>query len=137
MKIENYKTKVKGESSKEYPLIPVINRNNFCEIIIFDFRKALNSVVFAVANNDNRIELSGVFFQFQSDVLTIAATDSYRLAEKKIKIKNNSINETNIIVPARTIQEILRIISNFSSDAQSLESDIIKIYLSDNQILFS
>ncbi len=137
IKCENYKTKVKGESSKEYPLIPVINRNNFCEINIFDFRKALNSVVFAVANNDNRIELSGVFFQFQSDVLTIAATDSYRLAEKKIKIKNNSINETNIIVPARTIQEILRIISNFSSDAQSLESDIIKIYLSDNQILFS
>jgi DNA polymerase-3 subunit beta len=40
-------------------------------------------------------------------------------------------------VPSRTIQEVLRIISNFSADAQTIESDIVKIYVSDNQILFS
>jgi len=137
IKCGNYKTKVRGESSKEFPLIPLIDRSLFCEVNIFDFKKSLNSVAFAVANNDNRMELSGVFFQFQDNNLIMAATDSYRLAERKIKIKNGNINETKIIVPARTIQEVLRIISNIGSDAQSLESDIIKIYLSDNQILFS
>lgn len=137
IKCGNYKTKVKGESSKEFPLIPLIDRDNFCELNIFDFRKALNSVAFAVANNDNRIELSGVFFQFQDNVLTMAATDSYRLAERKIKIKKGNIDNTKIIIPSRTIQEILRIISNLGADAQTLESDIIKIYLSDNQVLFS
>jgi DNA polymerase-3 subunit beta len=78
IKCGNYKTKIKGESSKEFPLIPLIDKDKFCELNIFDFRKALNSVAFAVANNDNRMELSGVFFQFQDNFLTMASTDSYR-----------------------------------------------------------
>ena len=61
IKCENYKTKVKGESSKEYPLIPVINRNNFCEINIFDFRKALH-----VVEENNRV-LKAVEFLDKGD----------------------------------------------------------------------
>jgi DNA polymerase-3 subunit beta len=133
----NYKTKIKGESSKEFPLIPIINKDSFCELNIFDFKKALGSVAFAVANNDNRLELSGVMFSFNDKILTLAATDSYRLAERKVKLNNNNINETKVVVPAKTVQEILRIISSYSSDAQAIESDLVKIYLSDNQILFS
>ncbi|MDD2681130.1 MAG: DNA polymerase III subunit beta [Patescibacteria group bacterium] len=133
----NYKTKIKGESSKEFPLIPVIDKNNFCELNIFDFKKALSSVAFAVASNDNRLELSGVMFSFDDKVLTLAATDSYRLAERKIKVNTGNIGDSKVVVPAKTVQEILRIISNYSSDAQAIESDVVKIYLSDNQILFS
>lgn len=137
IKCGNYKTKIKGESSKEFPLIPLIDKDKFCELNIFDFRKALNSVAFAVANNDNRMELSGVFFQFQDNFLTMASTDSYRLAERKINIKNGNIEDVKIIIPAKTIQEILRIISGNGIDAQNIESDVLKIYLSENQILFS
>lgn len=136
LKCGNYKTKIKGESSKEFPLLPVIERDNYCEFNIFEFKKALNSVAFAVAGNDNRVELSGVLFDFNESFLTMVATDSYRLAERKVMIKDGNVDETKVIVPARTIQEILRIISSFSADAKDLESDLIKIYLSDNQILF-
>lgn len=137
LKCGNYKTKIKGESSKEFPLIPVIDKNSYCELNIFDFKKALSSVAFAVANNDNRLELSGVLFYFNNKKLTLAATDSYRLAERKINIKSGNIDESKVVVPAKTVQEVLRIISNYSSDVQAMESDLIKIYLADNQILFS
>lgn len=137
LKCENYKTKIKGESTKEFPLIPVIDREHYSEFNIFDFRKALNSVAFAVANNDNRLELSGVLFEFSENYLTMVATDSYRLAERRISLKGGNINSGRVIVPARTVQEILRIISGLSADAQSIESDLVKIYLSDNQILFA
>lgn len=133
----NYKTKIKGESSKEFPLIPVIDKTSYCELNIFDFKKALSSVAFAVANNDNRLELSGVMFSFDDKNLTLAATDSYRLAERKLSIKNGNIEESKVVVPAKTVQEVLRIISNYSSDVKVMESDLIKIYLADNQILFS
>ena len=136
LKCGNYKTKIKGESAKEFPLIPVISRDSYCEFNIFDFKKALSSVAFAVANNDNRLELSGVLFEFSENTLTMVATDSYRLAERKVAVKGGNITEGKIIVPARTVQEVLRIISGFSADAQSIESDVIKIFLSDNQILF-
>ena len=133
----NYKTKIKGESSKEFPLIPAIDRNHFAEFNIFDFKKALSGVAFAVANNDNRLELSGVLFEFDETTLTMVATDSYRLAERKLTVKGGNITEGKVIVPARTIQEVLRIISGISADAQSIESDKIKVCLADNQILFS
>jgi DNA polymerase-3 subunit beta len=137
LQCSNYKTKIKGESSKEFPLIPVIDKNTYCELNIFELKKALSSVVFAVANNDNRLELSGVMFSFNDKSLTLVATDSYRLAEKKVNIKNGNISEVKVIVPVKTVQEVLRIISNYSSDIQVIESDLIKIYLADNQILFS
>ena len=137
LKCGNYKTKIRCESAKEFPLIPIIDRDNYCELNIFDFKKALSSVAFAVASSDNRLELSGVLFDFSEKELNLVATDSYRLAEMKTTIKGGNIKETKVIVPARTVQEVLRIISNFSADAQSIDSDIIKIYLSDNQILFT
>jgi len=137
IRCEGYKTKIKGESSKEFPLIPVINRDVFCEINIFDFKKAISSVSFAVANSDNRLELSGVYFRFSEKELIIVATDSYRLAEKKIAFKNNNITEAEIIIPSKTINEVLRIISSITSDSKKIDSDLLRIYISDNQVLFS
>lgn len=141
LKIEcnNYKTKIKGESAKDFPLIPIINQNSYCSCLINEFKKALNSVIFAVSNNENRIELAGVFFSFEEDQLILASTDSYRLAEKKIKIKPIAdFNDQKIIVPAKTIQELLRILNNFNSEDVSFEqNNEVKIAISDNQILFT
>ncbi|MGE5425527.1 MAG: DNA polymerase III subunit beta [Bacillota bacterium] len=137
LKCGNYKTKIKGESAKEFPLIPQIDKNRFAEFNVFDFKKALAGVAFAVANNDNRLELSGVLFEFNEENLTLVATDSYRLSEKKIGVKGGNINEGRVIVPARTVQEVLRIISGLSADAQTIESDKLKVYLADNQIMFA
>ncbi len=139
LKIEcgNYKTKIKGEDSKEFPLIPTIPKNSFYSTNLFALKKALNSVIFSVSNSENRLELSGVLFSFIGEDLFLAATDSYRLAEYKLKINKEKIEEDQkIIVPAKTIQELLRIIGNFENSLDQDDQEI-KIYLSDNQILFS
>jgi DNA polymerase-3 subunit beta len=137
---ENYKTKIKTEGVEDYPLIPQIEKKNAKSAKIKDFKKALSKVVFAVSNNESRMELSGVLFIFNKNKLTLAATDSYRLAEKEIEIKNEEdINqkseETKIIVPAKTIQEVLRILSGF--DQVTEEKNEITFYINDNQILFT
>jgi DNA polymerase-3 subunit beta len=141
LKIEcdNYKTKIKGESAKEFPLIPTVSSDNNYSCLAVDLKKALNSVAFAVSNSENRIELSGVMFNFEDEKLTLVATDSYRLAEKTISIKINSgsINQ-KIIVPARTVQEVLRILSNYNSEDLSFEQNgEVTMAVSDNQILFT
>jgi len=141
LKVEcgSYKTKIKGESAKEFPLIPTISKNDYFSCDLNDFRKALNSVVFAVSNSENRIELTGVLFSFNKDKLNLAATDSYRLAERELNIKTNTnINEQKIIVPAKTIQELLRVLNNFDGENQiGDEGMVVKFYLSENQILFT
>lgn len=128
---DNYKTKIKGESAKDFPLIPNIKKENYCLLDLNIFKKALTKVVFAASIGDNRPELSGLLFNFNNKNLIITATDSYRLAEQKINIKKSSLDEKKIIIPVKTIQELLRVLSNIHSSENE-----IKIYLSENQILF-
>lgn len=139
LKIEcgNYKTKIKGESAKEFPLIPMIAKNNYYSCQTEDIKKALNSVIFAVSNSENRIELTGVLFSFSKAKLNIVATDSYRLAEREISINNNGApDESRIIVPAKTAQEFLRILNSLdSADMEAAQE--VRIHLSDNQVLFT
>ena len=143
LKIESgvYKTTIKGELSKDFPLIPTIPRKNKYSCKVLDFRKALNRVVFAVSNNENRTELTGVLFSFNGPELTLAATDSYRLAEKILEVRFFSdnelgdVSENKLIVPAKTVQELLRILNNLN-EATISEDEVIDIYTSENQILF-
>lgn len=140
LKIEcgNYKTKIKGEASKEFPLIPTISKGNPMVCKISDLKKALASIVFAVSNSDNRLELTGVLFVFAKNHLTLAATDSYRLAERNLEIKGQPEGgDQRVIVPAKTIQELLRILSNLNEVGETEEIKEINIYLGDSQILFT
>ena len=135
----NYQTKVRGESAQEFPLIPNVDQSNYYYCQADELRQALNSVIFASSTSDNRVELAGVLFNFEDDELTLAATDSYRLAEKKLNIKaKNEFVKQRVIIPSRTIQELLRILSSYSSEGLNAGGDEgVKIAVSDNQILFS
>ncbi len=137
---DNYKTKIIGQSAEEFPLIPEVDKETYYSAEINEFRKALSQTAFAVSANESRLELSGVLFDFSNEKLTLAATDSYRLAEKTTSVKTNSSGDENkkIIIPARTLQELIRILSaeqdGIGADDGSGE---IKFYLSENQILFA
>lgn len=133
---ENYKTKMKGLSAEEFPLIPVVERNDEYVVNADDFKKALSQVVFAASNSETRVELSGALFVFKGGEMIIAATDSYRLAEKKIKLQKGGKEEKKVIVPARTLQELGRILSGLSDGSLGEDADKLSFYLSENQILF-
>jgi len=132
---ENYKTKIKGEGAEEYPLIPEVVSDNFYSVGSEEFKKAVASVLFAVSTDDNRLSLSGVLLSFNQDDLCLVGTDSYRLAEKRIKLKGVGPEEAvRVIVPTKTLQELLRIAGGDYTDDDG--GGEIKIYLNDNQIAF-
>jgi len=133
---ENYQAKAKGQSAEEFPLIPEVDRKNYFSAEAEEVKKAISQVIFASAVSETRLELSGVLFVFSGGNLTIVATDSYRLAEKKIKINSNSEEEKKIIVPAKTLQELLRVLS-VNLDEVEEKNPEIKFYISENQILFT
>ncbi|TSC95712.1 MAG: DNA polymerase III subunit beta [Parcubacteria group bacterium Athens1014_10] len=132
VKCKNSKTKIKGISVEDFPLIPKIEKRNGFKIKAIDFKKALQQVIFSVYQDESRPEISGVLFNFnypQIGKLTLTGTDSYRLSEKNIDLKEFNIKENiKIIVPRNTIQELLRILTQ--------ENEIIEIYFTENQILF-
>ncbi len=138
IKSANYKTVIKGEEAKEFPLIPTINDTLTLELDVFELKDSLTQVLFSAASSENRIELSGVLFNIKEKQLYLASTDSYRLAEKKVSIKNIKNGEKiekDIIVPAKTISELLRILN--SSNLTEEKDDNIEVKISDNQILFN
>ncbi len=137
IKTSNSKTRFKGNNPEEFPVIPELEKENIYTVSVKDFKEGVSGVIFAVALNNSRPEINGVVFDFD-DKLTIAATDSYRLAEKKIPFKTSNKKKNKIIVPARTLQEILRVLSIVKNDLSSDKDSYINISIStDNQILFN
>ncbi|MFH1232985.1 MAG: DNA polymerase III subunit beta [Patescibacteria group bacterium] len=134
---DNYQVKIKGQSAEEFPLIPEIDKKNYYSIQVEVFKKAISQIIFAVSLSEARLELSGVVFSFNSNSLVLAATDSYRLAEKKIEIKANNEEEKKIIVPVKTLQELIRILSGVQINLVEEDDDELRFYVSDNQILFT
>jgi len=134
IKCDKHQTKIKGQNAEEYPLIPKIEKKNPIIISIEEFKKALSQVAFATSNSETRLELNGILFSFLENAIYLVATDSYRLAERKINIKNRDELEApkqNIIIPAKTAQELIRILSS----VKNTEGDV-KMYVNDNQALF-
>src|SRR3989339_263570 len=136
IKCKNNNTRIKGIVSEDFPVIPEIEKNNPIKINIKDLKNAISQVIFSVSNNETRPEISGVFMNFngQPGNLTLVGTDSYRLAEKTLKIESNG-EQKAVIAPVKTLQEVLRILGLIKDGAESAET--MDIYLSENQILFS
>jgi DNA polymerase-3 subunit beta len=136
----NQETKIKGDGAEEFPLIPQVERKTAYMCQVNDLLKALTQVLFAVSVSETRPEISGAYFNFNGDILTIAATDSYRLAEKKIKLLEKAKEEKEVIIPAKTLQELFRILSSLSGASAGEEEhedlEKVEIYFEENQVLF-
>lgn len=126
-------TKIKGVPADEYPVMPEIEEQHSYVIGADDFKDSLSQVVIATAKNEIRPELSGVNFSLFGERfkgLVMAATDSYRLAEKKVVVEQGG-DEMRVIVPARAVYEMMRLIG--ISKAKSGETKI-RLWLTENQI---
>jgi len=141
VKCGGYKTNIKGIDAKEYPLTPKIEMKSMFKIKSADFKQALFQVLPAVSNSESRIEITGVFMdlsKLDKDKLILVATDSYRLAEKTLKLEKESVNKEvvdllkdikSVIIPKNTIQEIVRDLGD--------ENEYVEVTISENQILFN
>ncbi len=140
IKTEKQNTKIKGSNAEEFPLLPQIEKKDPIICSISQMVKAISQVIFSVSVSETRPEISGVYFKFKDDSLTLAATDSYRLAEKTIKLKEKTTQEKEVIVPAKTIGELYRILSNINGPEDVVDDEKgpqLEIYFEDNQVLFS
>jgi DNA polymerase-3 subunit beta len=135
---KNHSTKIKGQPATDFPLIPQIDKKEPYLVGYHELKQAVSQVIFAVSQAETRPEINGVLFNFSGDKLILAATDSYRLAEKSIKLEKKSKGgEQKVIVPAKTLQELQRILGSFKDPAAISQIEEIKIFLAENQILFA
>ncbi len=140
IKCKNFETRIRGAATAEFPLIPEVSKEGGWSLDVAKFREAVNQVVFATSITEIRPEISGILMHFdgQGGKVVAAATDSYRLAEKTLSlVGRENENARDVIVPARTMQEVLRILSVFRDSEDPEAPNLVKIYLAENQIMFS
>jgi DNA polymerase III subunit beta len=125
---QGYKSKIKGFNAEDFPIIPEIKGGESVLIPCFSFCQALNQVADIASPSAARPEISGVYFSFQKDLIKIVATDSFRLGEQKLFLKNNLAQEYSFILPQQTVKEVVNIFGQKEGD--------LRVYFSPNQILF-
>lgn len=89
---------------------------------------AVRCVGKAVSRDESRIILTGIFFAVKDGVVTLAATDSYRLAVAEIPVPNSDVNDFSAIIPGKTFDEVCRL---------ALSSDSVSVGFSENQVLIT
>ena len=113
LRCARFESNIKGIDAQEFPLIPAAA--DYEETIKLDptsLRMMIEQVVFAAATDESRPILTGVLVQFNEDNLTMAAADGFRLSVKSALI-NQSLGEMmEVIIPARALGELARIIGD-------------------------
>ena len=128
LECENYKTKINGASADDFPIIPSTKEGEIITVESASFCSALNQILNIPSSSMVRPEISGIYFSFQSNVIKMVATDSFRLAEKKLFLKTAPSKEYALILPQSAAKEIVNIFGEKEGE--------LKIYLSPNQIFF-
>jgi len=113
LKCKNYKAKIKGLAANEFPIIPKVQSQAEIKVGKDQLKIGLSQVAGMSAVSEIRPEISGVLFIFNKNSLKLVATDSFRLAEKTIFLKNGF--EGQMIVPQRTALELARLLSEKTS----------------------
>jgi len=93
-----------------------------------EFKNLINQTAFASSLQESRPLLTGINLKIQGNLLECVATDSYRLAKKSIKLDIDVDNSINVVIPARNINELVKILED--------DSDVLELHIFNNKILF-
>lgn len=108
-------------SVDDFPVIPKVVEGKTFSIGSKDLVLGLKSVVWSSAVSTIKPELSSVYIYEENDDLVFVATDSFRLAEKKVKSKK--IKEFDpILIPFKNALEIVRTFEEVNNDLEMIIS---------------
>jgi DNA polymerase-3 subunit beta len=118
--------KVNSLPADEYPHLPEVESTEKIQLAANLLKKVIDQTVIAASMQESRPILTGVHLTLQDGELTIVATDSHRLSQRKIPLNAQNLNY-DIIVPGRSLNELAKMLPD--------ESKNVELRISENQIL--
>lgn len=115
-----FSSTINGTAADDYPVMPQITGGVKWTVPAQTLKKALSQVVFAASNDDARPVLTGVYFHTSEKKLFVAATDSYRLAEKEVTPLKVDVSS---LVPASSVQDLLRVIGDHDEEVKVVNDE--------------
>jgi len=121
------KSTMKTLSSEDFPVIPIPRSPEATLTLSGNILRDLIGAVAACASTSTvRPELASVFLSGEGGVLKAVASDSFRLAEKKISVEKTA-KPFRVLIPAKNAIDVL----------QTLPEDEVKLSLDEHQCAFS
>lgn len=128
IKAHGYMSSINGASAEEFPELPEIDETKIVKFRIKtdDFKLGLTQVMIAASNDMTRPALTGVYFNTFDSGLYLAATDGYRLAERKILDKVDV--DVAAIVPTASLRGVMALLAD--------DMEEIEVVFDESQVRF-
>lgn len=121
-----YHSIINGVIADDFPELPTINESNSVSYSINteEFKQAVSQTIITASSDSTRPVLTGVYWHSHDGWIYLAATDGYRLSERRL-VETKS--EVAAIIPTQTLQEVLRTI---------VDEDTIDVLFDETQVRF-
>jgi DNA polymerase-3 subunit beta len=112
---KNSTSTINGVADDEFPELPVVDSAQAVSygISADDFKQAVSQTIITASNDSTRPVLTGVYWHSFEGYLYVAATDGYRLSERRV-VKTTS--DVAAIIPTSTLQEVVRTLRDDMSE---------------------
>ena len=116
---------IKTLPPEDFPTLPRVAASTSFSVKSIDLIKAIRSVGYCASTSSIKPELQSVLLSAEAGKLTVAATDSFRLAEKTILLRSRG-SVPRLLFPARNAMEFIRLLETHNGD--------VDVYYNENQI---
>ena len=119
---------INGQDANNYPHLPEVESENTVELASDMLREVIDQTRIAVSKQESRPILTGIHVMLNNGILTAVATDSHRLAQRKVELPETAGFDFDIVLPGVSMTELAKMISD--------EKDGVKMQITENQALF-
>ncbi len=131
---DGYSSIINGTLADDFPELPTINDKTAVSYAIdtASLKQAIGQTILTASNDTTRPVLTGVYWHSHEGALYLAATDGYRLSEKRL-IPTKS--DVSAIIPTTTLQEILRTLGDDINEVEILfDESQVRFRMNDAEI---
>ena len=107
--------KIMGIGAEEFPKLPDTGDDKTFSLEQGELAAMLGNVAYAQSTDETRYILNGVYFNFKDGKLALVATDGRRLALVSKELAVPAASAGAIILPAKTVAELLRLLGKGTS----------------------
>jgi DNA polymerase-3 subunit beta len=118
LKSGHFQARIHGIDAADFPPIPQINDGVTTTIEAANLRDGITQVAFAAATEESRPVLTGINTELDGDQLNLVAADGFRLAVHKTTLTSPVKEKTTVIIPARTLSELSRLLGEQEEPAE-------------------
>lgn len=118
-----------GLPADDFPRMPDTDADLVCGVDAPLLRTMIRQTIFAVSTDETRQFLTGLHFAVDGTEIRLVATDGGRLALRTAKLDKPAARKLEVIVPGKTMNELVRALSGVEGE--------VTISAQDTQLIFT